>query len=236
MTLTANAMSRRAGLQPRTLGQTWGLLVALASALALGACRAGSPAAAAPSFDCAKATTTVEKTICANPDVARLDSRLAAAWKLIGTGLADEAKPSLRSSEQAWLGQRNACTDATCLRTHYQARLAELGAAPDIDPYPGRFRMADIGELVIFRVGADDYRIVITTSDPKSGAWTCEFAGRGQRHGESLDATDGSVVVQLRVTPQGTMQIPANGGNLDADSALCGLNGFVSGDYARIQP
>ena len=41
----------------------------------------GGVAAVGPSFDCKRATTRIERLICASPELSRLDSEVAAAFK-----------------------------------------------------------------------------------------------------------------------------------------------------------
>jgi uncharacterized protein YecT (DUF1311 family) len=92
--------------------------------------------AAQPSFNCDRAATAVEKALCADVGLARLDRKLAEAywWK---TQLADDeaAKTRERDAQRAFLAARDtACaaqTDAAltrCLTTQYQARLKTLAA------------------------------------------------------------------------------------------------------------
>lgn len=85
-----------------------------------------NPAVAA-SFDCAKASTAVEKTICADADLSRLDETLGKAY---GQARAQSAQPKvLRSRQRTWLRDtRDACADAACLKAAYKTRIAELEA------------------------------------------------------------------------------------------------------------
>lgn len=113
--------------------------VQLVSAAALTV--AGAPAAQAASFDCAKASTPVEKAICANPDLSRADEVLARAYATALGGLSDEAKAAIQASQREWLGFAGlACTpDAKpfkaaltddqqgCLIATYRSRIGELG-------------------------------------------------------------------------------------------------------------
>jgi uncharacterized protein YecT (DUF1311 family) len=66
---------------------------------------AGLPARAqtAPSFDCAKASTEVEKTICASPDLAKADVALSDAYRAALARAPEEAKPLLRSDQRGWI-------------------------------------------------------------------------------------------------------------------------------------
>lgn len=97
--------------------------IAAAAALAL-----ATPAGAA-SFNCAKAKTPTEKTICAKPTLNILDQRMGANYKnligLLGKGSAQAS--SIRAEQVWWLGQRDACgSDANCLRGIIGQRIKEL--------------------------------------------------------------------------------------------------------------
>lgn len=89
-----------------------------------------------PSFDCAKAESSVEKLICADPGLARLDrtvsERYAEARKAaqgLGAG-ADEASNTLRALQRGWVKGRDDCWKATdqraCVEDAYLRRDAEL--------------------------------------------------------------------------------------------------------------
>jgi uncharacterized protein YecT (DUF1311 family) len=74
-------------------------------------------------FDCAKATSRVEKQVCADPALSQLDEALANEYR---SALAD-GDSSLRASQLAWLKQRrDACKSAECLVQAYKDRIDEL--------------------------------------------------------------------------------------------------------------
>jgi uncharacterized protein len=82
----------------------------------------------AASFDCAKASTKVEKMICDNPEISMLDDELSASYK---TALQDEQQAeSIRQAQKQWLKERNRCADADCVKRVYVARLQALSLAP----------------------------------------------------------------------------------------------------------
>lgn len=90
------------------------------------------------SFDCAKAGAWIEKTICADVNLARLDRDVADAYALkIGSADSGAAKKPVRDEQRAWLsgrmkkcgGQAGAAAVA-CLARQYQARLKALNAPP----------------------------------------------------------------------------------------------------------
>jgi uncharacterized protein len=84
---------------------------------------AAGPAGAA-SFDCAKATTAVEETICEDPALSKADERLAEAY---ASALAVTLAPGALQTEQSqWLGQRNKLVGAGPLQLAYKSRIAEL--------------------------------------------------------------------------------------------------------------
>lgn len=82
-------------------------------------------AAPSPSFDCAKASTFAEKSICGTPLLAKLDSALAANYKgMLGADFGG-SKKSLRDDQIKWLASRNKCTDIKCLVDVYRTRVDE---------------------------------------------------------------------------------------------------------------
>lgn len=87
------------------------------------------------SFDCGKAVTVVERAICADAALARLDRQMAQAYQLRLDGSADRIAE--RNAQRAWLKLRSsACADqagprlAACLTGIYRARLTELSGRP----------------------------------------------------------------------------------------------------------
>lgn len=83
-----------------------------------------SLAAQAASFDCAKASTPVEKAICAESRLSDLDEQLAFSYKHTAETTVDI--DSLRAGQRAWLKSRNQCRDNACLVNAYQQRIDEL--------------------------------------------------------------------------------------------------------------
>jgi len=85
--------------------------------------------AQAASFDCAKASGRVEQEICRNLDLSNLDDQMAKAYRgMMASAISVNAKQELRASQRQWLANRNRCTHASCLVSHYQDRLAQLRA------------------------------------------------------------------------------------------------------------
>lgn len=87
-----------------------------------------------PSFDCSKASTAVEKTICARPELAKADRAMARAYGALAAKLTGAAKDHLMKDQAHWIASRDkACTGgaeeiARCLGQRYAARLENLQA------------------------------------------------------------------------------------------------------------
>ncbi len=95
-------------------------VVLLLACLALSG--AAPNAARAASFDCAKATTEVEKRICADPELSSADEKLAETYK---AALAASLRPGLlRDQQQGWLKERDVQADN--LRALYRSRIEAL--------------------------------------------------------------------------------------------------------------
>ena len=89
---------------------------------------ASVPASAAPpspSFDCAKATHTTEKMVCADRELAGLDVELSQAYRRARDQSGDRDR--LRQEQLRWLRESmRPCPDRDCLARAYRQRLAEL--------------------------------------------------------------------------------------------------------------
>lgn len=84
----------------------------------------GIPASAA-SFNCAKAKTDIEKMICADGELSKLDATLSKLYSktLISSGDTDE----ITKAERNWLKNvRNTCGTTECLNSTYHARIKQL--------------------------------------------------------------------------------------------------------------
>ncbi|MGF6769476.1 uncharacterized protein P3T18_001946 [Paraburkholderia sp. GAS199] len=89
-----------------------------------------SPLVHATSFDCKKASTFVEKTICASPLLGKLDDALTENYNaMLATDLGDGGA-SLKKEERSWIAQRNKCTNDQCLIDMYRKRVDDVCDAP----------------------------------------------------------------------------------------------------------
>lgn len=110
------------------------VLVAMACIIGSAGLGAGSDAAQAQSFDCAKASTRVEQLICEHPRLGELDSELAEAFRI---ALRDSpwasANRRIRAEQKKWIARRDRCKNRRCVRRLYQMRLGQLHAEVDVD-------------------------------------------------------------------------------------------------------
>ncbi|ENA27335.1 MULTISPECIES: lysozyme inhibitor LprI family protein [unclassified Pseudomonas] len=79
----------------------------------------------AVSFDCTKASTSVEKMICTDPMLSRLDDALAENYKSMLLSDFGGSKAELRNEQRIWLSKRNKCKDKACLVDAYRVRVDE---------------------------------------------------------------------------------------------------------------
>lgn len=83
-----------------------------------------STTAHAASFNCDQASTKVEKLICSNTQISKLDEELSSAYK---NALAKENNSQqLKNEQRAWIKKRNSCIDSECLIIEYKRRISEL--------------------------------------------------------------------------------------------------------------
>jgi len=117
---------RRAGNKVKGLGRAMAKYACVAGLLVV------HSLGQAASFDCAKALTQIEKSICGSPRLSEMDSELGRLYNeaLSRTPDAGDARSELRGQQKAWLeGRRNLCSDEVCLEGAYATRLALLGQA-----------------------------------------------------------------------------------------------------------
>lgn len=79
----------------------------------------------AASFDCVKASTFVEKEICSDATLGKLDEALANNYKAMLTADFGGSVSSLRAEQRNWIANRNKCTTRDCLISEYRKRVDE---------------------------------------------------------------------------------------------------------------
>ncbi|MDP2903105.1 MAG: lysozyme inhibitor LprI family protein [Methylovulum sp.] len=82
----------------------------------------------AVSFNCAKASTLVEKSICSEKRLSDLDDLLVQSYKKASSNVTD--KNTLKMEQRAWLkNSRNKCQTSDCLAEAYKERIEALNTS-----------------------------------------------------------------------------------------------------------
>jgi uncharacterized protein YecT (DUF1311 family) len=104
--------------------------------------------AQAASFDCARAATKVEKLICADAEISKLDEELNTAYK---TALKDgkAAADSIKQEQKQWMKGRNGCADAICVKSAYEVRLRAISVNGEISPQTAQSQKETAGGFVV---------------------------------------------------------------------------------------
>lgn len=90
-------------------------------------------------FDCAKATTAVEKAICADPQLKQLDARLSEAYAAVKASSMPAEQRMLARSQKRWIAEREFCSGDdsgmnACIAQKTKDRLSLLLGAPESGP------------------------------------------------------------------------------------------------------
>lgn len=84
--------------------------------------------AMAASFDCKKAASATEKTICTDSNLSSQDDKLQQSYQAALDSLSLAKKPRLVAEQRNWIRYvRNICSDSLCLSKAYLARIDLLG-------------------------------------------------------------------------------------------------------------
>jgi uncharacterized protein len=108
------------------------------------------------SFDCGKATTKVEKTICADARLASLDVELARTYKEASAHI------DLKESQREWLKTRDAEDDKDVITAAYLARIEDIRLKANLfareSPPASIFgRFTETQPLCLIIEGTNDY-------------------------------------------------------------------------------
>jgi len=134
-------------------------------------------AAPASAFDCGKAKTRIEKTICANPQLKAADDAMAEAYGDAKALSTDAEKKMLARSQKRWIASRDeACNEQAqaelpgCLAEETSNRIGDLAPKAEQGPgYEGRLMpvfVAQDGAKGIYDVDVVTMRFV----EPKTDA------------------------------------------------------------------
>ena len=110
----------------------------------------------AASFDCRVAGTPVEKLVCSDAQLSKMDEDLAHAYNRIVANLNADNKREFIQAQRSWLkNSRSLCDDVACLRRAYETRIQILAACD-----------AACGDLVESYTFDGEKHNLITMQDP----------------------------------------------------------------------
>ncbi len=127
-------------------------------------------------FDCAKATTKIEKAICASPAAKAADDKMGQAYTRLRDTISGPQRTALLNNQRAWLKLRNTTCGwregdeiSQCVEKETRKRADLLVGAPLAGPGTGR----PMGPVFIGQIGNDERYDVNSTaikfSSPSSG-------------------------------------------------------------------
>jgi uncharacterized protein len=195
-----------------------------------------APLASAASFDCAKASSAVEKMVCANPDLSRQDDYLNGSYQRAVARVGNTA--ALRASQRAWLksGALNDCKTAECVKLAYGTRVKLLDDAVK-SPWNGQYARYYKGKADRHTAGI----VLIASSEggvlgEGEALWMGPNAANGQVHVGAFRALGSFTGAKLTFKQdECTITAALKGARLVVeDNNQCGgHNVTFSGDYRR---
>lgn len=220
--------------------------MAALAALVFGGMIAGGSALAGPadpSFDCKAARTKPEKAICADPALAALDRRIAAAYQKAMSALDIPGRTALRMDQRAFMEAR----DIQARRSDYDMKADLAARAAMLEsivllPRPGfAGTWANVyGQVVVRRSGEGTFRVEISTVQPYPSYPTCDFAGSGEADGPALLA--GGSAAERKENEGWTIRLGREGATLTAElqrpregepsgPPFCGFRSTIDGSF-----
>lgn len=207
-----------------------------------------STASPRPSFDCAKAASKVEKTICASAPLAKADADVDALYRERQRELDPATSALLAEDERYFLAARErvfgygmgADDPPGFLLDVLKGRADFLRGlrVPSGDGVVGSW--GDVAGIVkVMSSGSDRFSVDVNGNEPVTARWVCDAHGTGRLVDGVLEIAiedDGS---KLRLSRDGqTLKVqavpPPN--KTSWTPGYCGLNGSVEGRYFSVPP
>ncbi len=141
----------------------------------LNAASESAQSAIKPSFDCAKASSSAEKLVCSDSELASLDLALSNAYTKARSSLNAAGKKQLTSEQKKWLETYNQCTDKACVKRNLEQRIQALQGVSSVrlktnDEYVN-LRKAPSGEVLTPIYKKDFDKITIKRLDGGDAKW-----------------------------------------------------------------
>lgn len=215
-----------------------------------------TPASAAPkpSFDCAKAKTRVEKTICSSDTLADDDAAIARSFGALKRTLDPAAAEALYHDQHYFLNVRNQALDENPMFETMGARMDFLaGLMRERAQFLAAIRPRHPGDLAgkwanfdsqmeVVPAGNGTFSLSAHAVEPLRARWMCQFDGLATpqadghavaRHVDSSTLDDG-----LNLEAEGVLlsvEEFQDGKTSGFQSPFCGMNGSLGGVYFPVQ-
>ena len=138
------------------------------------------------SFDCSKASTEVEKTICDNEWLGRLDEELSFFYNKLRESSSQEESSNLLREQREWIQERNkicetAYNKKSCLSDRYRKRVNTLKISYEEPLLPSKDNLKNIcGEIsALDSRGRREYGDIIETHDAVRGVMLYDINNDG---------------------------------------------------------
>ncbi|WP_135507628.1 lysozyme inhibitor LprI family protein [Roseovarius aestuariivivens] len=189
-----------------------------------------------PSFDCAKASTATERTICDDPYSMLMDWEIARQF-----GVLRSMHPGIVAEQVRWLKQRDRCQDdRACLWSVLSGRWVALGHRIEEDlgipklsgVYNYVIRPNEItGDLTLAAGPGGNYGFFISTVTLRRGH-LCEIIAANASRGDT-----GDVSWRIPQTDRALTLTPSEDGvvtleiEYDDERSFCGASAYLHGPY-----
>lgn len=202
-----------------------------------------TPQAVAPSFNCRLAESQAEHAICADPELARLDRRMADAYREARARLSPQARDALVRDQRWFVGARDewfenrqrwegfpTLSQRMTERTVFLEALGRGGQG-----WIGQWRnAAGVVDIVEWK---GKLVVSLNAANPTNARWLCDTGFSGVPRGNSLsgavrDEEGRHLTARLSGDVITIEEQLADG--LSSSPGYCGANGFVTGGYFRV--
>lgn len=198
---------------------------------------------AAASFDCHKAKSELEHSLCDNAELSQLDSQLGKHYQKLTSTLTPAEVKELRATQLVWLDRRVmdcATTEVNCLKNLYQKRIETLTfrASPAFETsaagkVAGIYQRGKNMELMVEAVNTNIIAVSISGAEMTMGRWLCGFNAEGELNNGSakLHVLDIDDLVSFRF--EKNKVIVSEKSEKTEQSSFCGMGGTLRGTYTR---
>jgi uncharacterized protein len=195
-----------------------------------------------PSFDCERARTAVERSLCVggNSGMGWLDQTMAALYKAVLAGSDVEA---MRSSQRLWLAQRNKCSGSemqvmNCVSASYRARFATIAAPYDPAHLTGRYTDDKINGVMDTALFPDRTLAVSVSSSRGAPSYNmCDVTFRALFEHDELHYIEPADSGSDPNAPHCSIDLTLKGATFTVKQSgcedMCGANTDFAGSYKR---